>query len=66
MQAKLSMGVSMAGFVSPNLIATFVLRQPDEVEVSEDCQELAPLAFFATLLYLITLIGHIDIQYHIR
>ena len=66
MQAMLSMGASVAGFVSPSLIATFVLRQPDEVEASEDGRELTPLAFFAPLLYLITLIGHIYVQYNIR
>lgn len=66
MQAMLSMGASVAGFVSPSLIATFVLRHPDDVEASKDGRELTPLAFFAPVLYLITLIGHIYVQYQIK
>lgn len=62
MQAVLSMGASVAGFVSPGLIATFVLRPPEEVEASADRRELNAGALYAPLLSLVTLFGHLWLQ----
>lgn len=57
MQAVLSMGASIAGFVAPGLIAAFCLRHPEEVDASMDKRELSPWSLFAPLLSLLTLLG---------
>lgn len=57
MQAVLSMAASIAGFVTPGLVARFVLRTPDQVDASSHHRELSPLALFAPLLSLSTLTG---------
>jgi len=57
MQAVLSMGASVAGFVAPGLIAAYCLRQPDEVDASKDKRELSPWSLIAPLLSLLTLVG---------
>ena len=57
MQAVLSMGASVAGFVAPGLIAAYCLRHPDEVEASKDKRELSPWSLIAPLLSLLTLLG---------
>ena len=57
MQAVLSMGASVAGFVAPGLIAAFCLRHPDEVDASKDKRELSPWSLIAPLLSLLTLLG---------
>ena len=57
MQAVLSMGASVAGFVAPGLIAAYCLRHPDEVDASKDKRELSPWSLIAPLLSLLTLLG---------
>lgn len=47
MQAVLSMAASVAGFATPGLVATYVLRHPTQVEASYDHRELAPTALIA-------------------
>jgi len=47
MQAVLSMAASVAGFATPGLVATYVLRHPTQVEASHDHRELAPTALVA-------------------
>lgn len=63
MQAVLSMSASVAGFVTPGLVARFVLRSPEQVEASRFHRELSPLALFAPLLSLSTLAGMAYIQW---
>jgi len=57
MQAVLSMAASVAGFVTPGLVARYVLRNPGQVESSRKHREMSPLALFAPLLSLSTLAG---------
>lgn len=57
MQAVLSMAASVAGFTTPGLVASFVLRSPEQVEASRHHRELSPLALLAPLLSLLTLAG---------
>ena len=63
MQAVLSMAASIAGFVTPGLVARFVLRTPDQVDASRHHRELSPLALFAPFLSLSTLTGLAYIQW---
>ena len=46
MQAIMSMGASVGGFVAPAFVATFVLRSPEEVDASTDKHELNPIALY--------------------
>jgi hypothetical protein len=57
MQAVLSMCSSVAGFVTPGLVATFCLRHPDEVTASESKRELNSTTLFATVLSLTCIVG---------
>jgi hypothetical protein len=57
MQAVLSMFSSVAGFVTPGLVATFCLRHPDEVTASESKRELSSWTLFATVLSLSCIVG---------
>ena len=57
MQAVLSMSASVAGFVTPGLVAKYVLRSPAQVEASRHHRELSPLALFAPGLSLLVLAG---------
>lgn len=57
MQAILSMFASIAGVVTPGVVAAYVLRHPIEVEQSRDHRELTPLALFAPGTSLITFFG---------
>lgn len=63
MQAVLSMSVSVAGFVTPSLVARFVLRSPSQVEASPSHREISPLALCAPLLSVATLAGLFYIQW---
>jgi len=65
MQALLSMVASVAGFVAPGFISTFVLRKPEEVAASRDHREFTPLALLAPLLATITLVGALYLR-HIK
>jgi len=58
MQAALSMVASIAGFVAPGLISSFVLRSPEEVADSTDNRELNAWALYAPMISSITLLGH--------
>ena len=57
MQAIMSMAASVAGFAAPGLIASFVLRTPEQVEASMDQRELTPYALFAQVASVIALSG---------
>lgn len=57
MQAIMSMAASVAGFAAPGLIASFVLRTPEQVEASADQRELTPYALFAPVSSVIVLSG---------
>jgi ceroid-lipofuscinosis MFS transporter 7 len=57
MQAIMSMAASVAGFAAPGLIATYVLRTPEQVEASMDHRELTPYALFAPTVSVIVLSG---------
>jgi hypothetical protein len=50
MQAVLSMFASVSGFVTPGLVAAYVLRSPEDVESSKLHRELSPYALFAPLM----------------
>jgi ceroid-lipofuscinosis MFS transporter 7 len=63
MQAIMSMVVSIAGFVAPGLISSFILRTPEEVSASEDHREFSPWALFAPVLSLLVLAGHLYIEF---
>lgn len=57
MQAILSMFASVAGFVTPGVVAAYVLRHPTQVEHSRNHRELTPLALFAPGTSLLTFVG---------
>lgn len=57
MQSILSMGASVAGFVTPGIVAAFCLRHPDVVAASRDHRELSPLSLFAPVLSALVLFG---------
>ena len=62
MQAVMSMVVSIAGFATPGIISSFILRTPEEVDLSKDRREFSPFALFAPLLSLTVLAGHLYTQ----
>lgn len=62
MQALLSMSVSIAGFATPGLIATNVLRTPTEVDLSHDRRELTPWALVASTMSALVLVGVVFCQ----
>jgi hypothetical protein len=49
MQAIMSMGASMGGFVAPSLVAAFVMRSPEDVEASSHHRELTPAAWYVPI-----------------
>ena len=53
----MSMMASVAGFAAPGLVATYVLRTPEEVDASQDEREFTEWALFAPGLSLLTLLG---------
>jgi MFS transporter, ceroid-lipofuscinosis neuronal protein 7 len=57
MQAIMSMAVSVAGFTAPGLIASFVLRTPEQVAASRDQREFTCWALFAPLFSFLVLVG---------
>jgi hypothetical protein len=57
MQAVLSMASSVAGFVTPGLVAAYVVRSPEEVAASRDHRELTPLALYVTIFPMFILFG---------
>lgn len=62
MQAVLSMFASVAGFVTPGVIAAFILQPADQVEHmsrSSYHRELSPVALFSPVMMLIVLFGNI-------
>jgi ceroid-lipofuscinosis MFS transporter 7 len=63
MQAIMSMVVSIAGFTTPGIISSFILRTPEEVEDSTDGREFTPIALFAPLLSCTVLVGHLYTQW---
>lgn len=64
MQAVLSMSASVSGFLAPGLIATFVLRTPDQVTVSRHGRELTVGALAAPLASLVVLVGVLYLKEH--
>ena len=57
MQSLLSMVTSIAGFMTPTVIAAFVIRTPEDVDGSEDKHELTPLALYIPVVSGICIIG---------
>ena len=57
MQAVLSMSASVAGFVTPALIAAFLLRTPAQVENSQDLRELSPMSIAVPAMMGLILLG---------
>jgi MFS family permease len=57
MQAIMSMGASVGGFVAPSLVAIFVIRSPDEVEASPDQRELTPAAIYVPISCALCIFG---------
>jgi MFS transporter, ceroid-lipofuscinosis neuronal protein 7 len=57
MQAYMSMSASVAGFVAPGFIASYVLRTPDAVSASVDQRELTLWALLAPFFSLLSLLG---------
>lgn len=57
MQALLSMGASIAGFLTPGFVAKYCLRHSDEVEASSDGREMSVWSLFAPFLSIVTLAG---------
>ena len=49
MQAILSMVASVAGFVAPGVISSYILRKPEEVAASSDGREFTVYALFAPI-----------------
>eukprot|EP00546_Thalassionema_frauenfeldii_P008535 CAMPEP_0178924974 /NCGR_PEP_ID=MMETSP0786-20121207/17636_1 /TAXON_ID=186022 /ORGANISM="Thalassionema frauenfeldii, Strain CCMP 1798" /LENGTH=441 /DNA_ID=CAMNT_0020599767 /DNA_START=157 /DNA_END=1479 /DNA_ORIENTATION=+ len=59
MQAVLSMFASVAGFVTPGVVAVYILQPPDAVELDSHHQrELSPVALFSPIMMLIVLVGN--------
>lgn len=65
MQAVLSMAASVAGFVTPGLVAAYCLRHPEEVVASSDKKELTPYSLFAPVLSLLTLLGMVYLRFSV-
>jgi len=57
MQSILSMAASVAGFVTPGLVATFVIRSSDQVTASRDNRELTPVALYVPISSFLILFG---------
>ena len=64
MQAIMSMAASVGGFAAPGLIASFVLRTPEQVESSVDRRELTPYALFAPVSFVIALSGVLYLKFY--
>jgi hypothetical protein len=59
MQAILSMGASVGGFVAPSFVAAFVLRSPDDVDSSIDKHELNPIALYVPITCALCIMGSV-------
>ena len=57
MQAVLSMFASVAGFVTPGLVASFVLRDPEDVESSPDHREFSPFVLASPTMSMMVFAG---------
>lgn len=64
MQALISMAASIAGFVAPGLIASYVLRSPDMVLSSIDQREFTKWALIAPFFSFISLFGVLYLYTH--
>lgn len=62
MQAVLSMAASVAGFVTPGVVAAYCLRSPGEIAAAGDARELTPFGLFAPVLDLLILIGMVHLR----
>lgn len=62
MQSILSMGASVAGFITPTIVAAYCLRHPDDVTASHDHRELSPLSLFAPFLSSLVLFGMVYLR----
>jgi Major Facilitator Superfamily len=63
MQALISMSASVAGFVAPGLIASYVLRSPSIVQNSTDQREFTPWALIAPCFSLLSFLGVLYLAY---
>jgi hypothetical protein len=57
MQAIMSMGASVGGFVAPSLVAGFVMRSPEDVEASPDQRELTPATWYVPISSALCIVG---------
>ena len=57
MQSVLSMVASFAGFMTPTVIAAFVIRSPEDVDASDDKHELTSLALYIPVVSGACIIG---------
>jgi len=62
MQAMLSMMASVAGFLTPGLVAAYCLRKPEFIDLSEDHREMSKWTLVAPCLSLLTFMGVVIIQ----
>merc|ERR1719223_1444095 len=62
MQAMLSMMASVAGFLTPGLVASYCLRKPEFIDLSEDHREMSKWTLVAPCLSLLTFMGVVIIQ----
>jgi hypothetical protein len=64
MQALISMSASIAGFVAPGLIASYVLRSPDAVQDSTDQREFTKWALIAPFFSFVSFVGVLYLYTH--
>jgi len=57
MQSMLTQAMSLAGLVAPTLIATYVMRDPDDIDSSSDKHELSIWALYIPVLSGLCIIG---------
>lgn len=57
MQAIMSMGASVGGFVAPILVSVFVLRSAEDVDASPNQRELSPAASYVPITFALCILG---------
>jgi MFS family permease len=57
MQAIMSMGASVGGFIAPSFVATFVMRSPEDVNSNKDKRELTLFALYVPISSALCILG---------